>query len=117
MPRTPTLALLSPPLDSERRPGTARSTSVALAAVAATTPSPSIVLIDTLERILVAPPEVPVTTTLSSFSPSLDLASAVAGASAVCACAALSCSNATAAARAMRVGVGWRFMRVSKVSL
>ena len=84
MPRTPTLALLSPPLDSDRRPGTERRISVALAAVLVTRPSPSRVDSETLERILVVLMAEPVTTMRSSCRPSV----LSAGASAVWAWAA-----------------------------
>jgi hypothetical protein len=64
------LALPSPPDDSERTPGTERSTSAALSGAAFLMASPSRVLIETLVFILDEAPLVPVTTTRSMFRPS-----------------------------------------------
>jgi hypothetical protein len=70
------LALPSPPDDSARTPGTERNTSAALAGAAREMASDSMVLTETLERILELRLAVPVTTTRSSFRPSAGAAAA-----------------------------------------
>src|SRR5471032_395078 len=88
------LALPSPPDDSERTPGTERSTSAALNGAPFLIVSPSSVLMETLDFIFDELPVLPVTTTRSRFRPSGAGAASCAAAPPMCRTAA-----ATATAR------------------
>src|SRR5690349_4646006 len=99
-PRTVMLALPSPPEDSERTPGTERSTSAALVGTAWAIASASSVLRDTLDFSFDVAPAVPVTTMRFICKASLSGAACV-GVS--WASAPLMCSRASDTAAPMRV--------------